>query len=583
MAGLFNPDKEVKTTCPFCGAGCGLLAMQNNDGFFCVRGDPDHPASFGRLCSKSAALHDMLQSKNRLLAPQVNGRECNWTEALKHVASQFSEIISEHGPDAIAFLMQGNMPTETYYVANKLMKGFIGSANIDCGSPAVSAQIHAFGSDTVPGTYEDLELADVIVVAGIDLATTHSVIYQRILAAKAERPDMKIVVIDPNDTSTSIIADLHLPVHPNNETALFAGLLQYMAQNSVLDTSYIDKYTNGFDEALLVAAEQFDQETVKSKTGLKWKQLEQFYSLFCTRDKITTVFPQEALSASAIINCHLAIGRIGRPGMGPFAMAMQSNAMGAREVGSAPNMLAAHMDLENPEHRDCVQRFWQSPNIAMETGVFASDIHQAVIDGNIKAIWIISPDVIETTPELAEALAVCPFVVISEMSKTSELAAHVMLPTSEWAEKDGTVTNSDRYISRQRAFLEAPGDTKSEWWQICEVAKLMGFSDAFSYSGPSEIFAEHARLSAFENHQNRDFDIGHYARVSEEEYENLEPFQWPQPKQSPRKTTRFFAKGAFYTPDGRGRFIADSPVISKSSRVSIPADLEQEDNWRQSW
>lgn len=583
MAGVFTPNKEVKTTCPFCGAGCGLLAKQNDDGTFCVCGDPDHPASFGRLCSKSAALREVSSSEGRLLSPQINGKNCDWDEALTMAASKFSETIAEHGPNSVAFLMQGDMQTEAYYVANKLIKGFIGSANIDSASPDISAQSQAFGSDTVPCTYEDLQLADVIVIAGIDLATTHSVIYQRIVAAKAERPDMKIVVIAPDNSLTTAIADLHLPVQPKSETALFSGLLQYMAQNSVLDTGYIEKYTDGFDEVLLAAVNQFDQETIKSKTGLKWKQLEQLYSLFCTRNKVTTVFPQGSEASSAIINCHLAIGRIGRPGMGPFAMAMQSNSMGAREVGSTPNTLAAHMDLENLEHRDIVQRFWQSPNIAMATGICATDMRQAVTDGEIKAIWVISPGSIEATPELTEALVACPFVVVSETSNENKFAAHVLLPTNEWAESDGSVTNSDRYISRQRAFLKAPGDAKPEWWQICEMAKQLGFQNSFTYTGPSEIFAEHARLSAFENHQSRDFDIGHYARISEDEYEKLEPFQWPQPKQSPRKITRFFAKGAFYTPNGRGRFIADGTAASKSIRVSIPADLAQENNWRQSW
>ena len=583
MTAFFNPGKEVKTTCPFCGVGCGLLAKQNNDGTLCVRGDPDHPANFGRLCAKSAALHGIEQPTNRLLLPQVYGRECGWDEALEGVAAKFSETIAKHGPDSVAFLMQGNMPTEAYYVANKLMKGFIGSANIDAGSPAVSAQSQAFGSDTVPGTYEDLELADVIVIAGIDLAISHSVIYQRLVAAKAERPNMTIVVTGPEDALTAEIADLHLPVQPGGETALFAGLLQYMAQNSVLDTRYIEKYTNGFDETLLAAVQQFDQETVKSITGLKWNQLEQIYSLFCTRNKIATIFPHGALSANAIINCHLAIGRIGRPGMGPFAMAMHSNNMGAQEVGSGPNMLAAHMELGNPEHRDIVQRFWQSPNIAVETGVSVSQMHQAIIDGDIKAVWVISPDLIETMPELAEALAACPFVVVSESACDSKLAAHVLLPTTTWAEKDGVVTNSDRYISRQRGFINAPGEAKAEWWQICQVAKQMGFEDGFSYSGPHEIFAEHARLSSFENHQQRDFDIGHYGQISENDYKSLEPFQWPQPKQSPRKITRFFAKGAFYTPDGRARFKASGPMTLKPTQASKSTGQKQENNWGQTW
>lgn len=360
---------EVKTTCPYCGVGCGVVATVGDDGGIGVKGDPDHPANFGRLCSKGAALGETLDLDGRLLYPEIGGQAAEWDKALDLVAERFSQAIAEHGPDSVAFYVSGQLLTEDYYVANKLMKGFIGSGNIDtnsrlCMSSSVAGHRRAFGSDTVPGCYEDLELADLVVLTGSNLAWCHPVLYQRLVAAKAARPQMRVVVIDPRRTMTADIADMHLAVRPDGDVALFNGLLAYLASSPAVNQGYISAHTSGFAEAL-AAASAFDQATLARLTGLDEQELAAFFRLFESSEKVVTCYSQgvnQSVSGTdkvnAIINCHLATGRIGRPGMGPFSLTGQPNAMGGREVGGLANMLAAHMDIEKAGDRDQVRRFW---------------------------------------------------------------------------------------------------------------------------------------------------------------------------------------------------------------------------------
>ncbi|RVC13050.1 nitrate reductase, partial [Mesorhizobium sp. M7A.F.Ca.AU.001.01.1.1] len=539
--------REVRTTCPYCGVGCGVLAKVAADGQVSVRGDPDHPANFGRLCSKGSALAETIDLDGRLLHPEIHGRRAGWDEALDLVASTFSQTIAEHGPDAVAFYVSGQLLTEDYYVANKLMKGFVGSANIDtnsrlCMASSVAGHRRAFGSDTVPGTYDDLELADLIVLVGSNLAWCHPVLYQRIAAAREKRPEMKIVLVDPRRTMTADIADMHLAIAPDGDIALFTGLLAYLGQHNALDRTYITTHTTGFGQALF-AASALDLAGVAAATGLSEDELDRFYSLFAATSKTVTVYSQGVNQSSsgtdkvnAIINCHLATGRIGKPGAGPFSVTGQPNAMGGREVGGMANMLAAHMEIENPDHRDRVQRFWNAPAVAGKPGLKAVEMFKAVADGHIKALWIMATNPVDSMPDadaVEAAIKACPFVVVSDVLARTDTVrhAHVRLPAAAWGEKDGTVTNSERRVSRQRAFLRAPGDALPDWRIIAELGKRMGFGEAFSYASPAEVFAEHAALSGFENDGARDFDIGAYAGVDAEGYEALEPFQWPAPSQ----------------------------------------------------
>ena len=586
----------VKTTCPYCGVGCGVR-VEMKDGQANVRGDEDHPANFGRLCSKGAALGETIDRDGRLLYPEINGRRAAWDDALDLVAAKFSESIAEHGPDSVAFYVSGQFLTEDYYVANKLMKGFIGSANIDtnsrlCMASSVAGHNRAFGADVVPGTYEDLELADLIVLVGSNLAWCHPVLYQRIAAAKDRRPDMKIVLVDPRRTMTADIADVHLPIRADGDVALFSGLLSWLAEHDALDRAYIAAHTTGFDETL-ATARAVSLDDICEQTGLTQSDLCSFYALFAKTEKVVTVFSQGVNQSSCgtdkvntILNCHLASGRIGKPGAGPFSVTGQPNAMGGREVGGLANMLAAHMDIASPAHRDLVQRFWHAPTIAERPGLKAVQLFQAVADGRIKALWIMATNPVDSMPEadaVAAALKACPFVVVSDVTQTDTTRfAHVLLPALAWGEKDGTVTNSERRISRQRAFLPAPGEARPDWKIMCDVAARMGFADSFRFVSSADVFAEHAGLSGFENEGTRAFDIGTFARISAEGYDRLDPFQWPLPAGQTVPTARFFAQGAFFTPDWKARFIPTVSDQKKRTSTSYPFILNTgrvRDHW----
>jgi assimilatory nitrate reductase catalytic subunit len=567
-------NEGIKSTCPYCGVGCGVLINKLDDGTIKIKGDPDHPANFGRLCSKGTALADTIGLENRLLSPEINGQEASWDEALDKIANQFSQILEDHGPEAIAFYVSGQILTEDYYAANKLMKGVIGSANIDtnsrlCMASSVAGHKRAFGSDTVPGCYEDLEKAELIILTGSNLAWCHPVLYQRIAAAKKQNPKMKVVLIDPRRTRTADIADLHLAIKPEGDVALFLGLLTRISASSCFDADYVSKHVNGMDEAVRVV-NSISKEMILQRVGLCETDLETFYHMFLSTEKVVTVYSQGVNQSScgtdkvnAIINCHLATGRIGKEGMGPFSVTGQPNAMGGREVGGLANMLACHMDIENENHRDIVGKFWSSDCLPTKPGLKAVDLFDAVKEGRIKALWIMATNPVDSMPNanmVRQAIKTCPLVVVSDVQDHTDTLdlAHIKLPSLAWGEKAGTVTNSERFISRQRSFLKAPGNAKADWWQMAEVGRRMGCADLFPWQSPAEIFKEHAALSATENSGTRDFDIGAWSDRSEREYSEMEAFYWPNPKGGfeNAKPTRFFSNGKFFTSDDRARAVA---------------------------
>jgi assimilatory nitrate reductase catalytic subunit len=466
------------------------------------------------------------------------------------------------------------------------VKGFIGTANIDtnsrlCMASSVAGHKRAFGADIVPGMYADLEEADLVVLTGSNLAWCHPVLFQRLSDAREKR-GTQIVVIDPRRTATCEIADLHLPIAPGADVALFNGLLAHLSAAGRLDKDYIDRHTNGFESALAVTA-GLGLAEIASVTGLTSGAIADFYELFAATERTVTVYSQGVNQSSAgtdkvnaIVNCHLATGRIGKPGMGPFSVTGQPNAMGGREVGGLANMLAAHMELDNPEHRRAVQEFWRSPRIADRHGLKAVDMFRAVARGRIKAIWIIGTNPVDSLPEadgVRTALAACPFVAVSDVVRHTDTTAlaHVLLPAAAWGEKDGTVTNSERRISRQRAFLPLPGEARPDWWQITEVARRMGFAEAFGYRGAAEIFAEYARLTGLANDGARGLDLSGLADVTPAGYDSLDPFQWPR-KGRATAETRFFAQGGFFTPDRRARFVA-TPWRAPASATSADFPL----------
>jgi len=537
-------------------------------------GDPDHPANFGRLCSKGAALGDTLELEGRLLHPRVRGRRVTWDQALDVVSDRFRYILTEHGPNALAFYVSGQLLTEDYYVANKLMKGFIGSGNIDtnsrlCMSSSVAGYKRAFGADTVPCDYRDLEEADLIVLVGSNTAWCHPVVFQRIKQAKKDRPELQVVVIDPRRTATCEIADLHLAIAPGGDVLLFNGLLDFLRREDALDWRFLEHCTEGFAETFArIRDSEASIPVVAAECGLPEKDVADFYQHFARTERTVTLYSQGVNQWSfgtdkvnAIINCHLATGRVGRRGMGPFSITGQPNAMGGREVGGLANQLAAHMDF-TPADVERVARFWNATRMAERPGLKAVDMLRAVEAGRIKAIWIMATNPAVSLPDadrVRAALRACEFVVVSDMTAETDTAAcaDVLLPAATWGEKEGTVTNSERCISRQRAFAEPPGEARPDWWILTQIARRMGFGQAFPYESAADIFREHACLSNFENEGRRDFDLGALCEVSDEEYDALEPVQWPLAKGG--SGNRLFADGRFFTESGKACFVPVAP------------------------
>ena len=584
----------VNTACPYCGVGCGVAAAPGPgpERRLSVRGDAAHPANFGRLCSKGTALGSTLGLEGRLLSPSIGGRAVDWETAVATVAERFSRTIAEHGPDSVAFYVSGQLLTEDYYAANKLMKGFIGSGNIDtnsrlCMASAVAAHKQAFGADLVPGCYEDLELADLVVFSGHNAAWTHPVLFRRMERARSR--GQRWIVIDPRRTDTAEGADLFLPIAPQTDVRLWNGLLAWLDEHGAVDRAYVSAHVNGFEATLAqLAADDQSVPAVAQDCGLEDHAVEAFYRAFAETPRTISLFSmgsnqsaQGVAKGLAVINAHLATGRIGKPGACPFSITGQPNAMGGRETGGMATTLAAHMDFSDAE-RDRVARFWNAPNLAGQGGLKAVEMFEAVRAGRIKALWIMATNPAVSLPRaerVREALAACPFVVVSDcMAETDTLGfADVKLSALAWGEKAGTVTNSERRISRQRPLFPAPGEARADWRIVRDVARAMGFGAAFAWETPADVFREYAALTRFENDGARLLDLGPLAELSDAAYDALAPVQWPVTPSG--GTERLFADGRFQTLDGRARMVpvralgpaslpdADYPLSLNTGRV----------------
>lgn len=450
---------------------------------------------------------------------------------------------------------------------------------------SVAGHKRAFGTDTVPGTYEDLEQADLIVLVGSNLAWCHPVLHQRIAAAKTARPEMRVVNIDPRRTATSQFADLHLSITPDGDVALFNGLLAHLAETGRVNSAYVAKHVNGFEPSVAAA-----KATNPLASGLTQDELASFFAMWAGTEKVVTVYSQGVNQSAcgtdkvnAILNCHLATGRIGRPGMGPFSATGQPNAMGGREVGGLANMLANHLDIENADHRDAVQQFWASPTMCAAPGLKAVDLFEACADGRIKALWVMSTNPAVSLPNaqgVADAIGNVPFTVVSDIMARTDTGdlADVLLPAAAWGEKSGTVTNSERRISRQRPFLQMPGQARPDWRIICDVARAMGWADAFDHMSAASVFREYAQLSAATRRFGRDFDISGLAHLTDEEYDALKPVQWPVPAKS-IQGKRFFAHGGFYHADGKAKMVPlTTPGQTRTSSFQLNTGRNR-DQW----
>ncbi|MGR5178334.1 nitrate reductase [Vibrio mediterranei] len=568
--------RSIKTTCPYCGVGCGLVAKcVSHPNQASTSGDLSHPANMGALCVKGSSLDESHTGPARLLYPKVNGKQASWQEAIDTIAERFYDIKQQYGSDALSMYVSGQLLTEDYYVANKLMKGFVGSANIDtnsrlCMSSAVASHVRAFGEDVVPVNYQDLELAEMIVLVGSNAAWTHPIVFRRIQQARESNPNLKLVVIDPRKTMTAEQADLHLPVSSDSDVALFMGLARYCDDTKQLDTDYIDQHTQGADalmKALKLASCSLD--AVSEQTQVDKTRLKQFYHWFATKQRVITLYCQGVNQAAngtdkgnAIINAHLLTGKIGREGCGPFSITGQPNAMGGREVGGLANQLAVHRGFD-PESIEQVRAIWQAPDMATKPGLKAVDLFDAIERGEVKAVWIIATNPVVSLPQsqkIKRALKRCELVIVSDICADSDIAqyADILLPAAGWGEKQGMVTNSERMMSRQRAFLPMRGESKPDWWAISKVGqtlcRLMNVADGFGYDSEYDIFKEHIALSVINKESPYLFDLSELNTLTENDYNQWQPIQWPLDGKRP------FADGSFATPSGRANLIVPDSI-----------------------
>ncbi|MEJ6023895.1 nitrate reductase [Ramlibacter sp. PS4R-6] len=568
--------KETKSTCPYCGVGCGVIITSQGDQITGVRGDPDHPANFGRLCTKGSTLHltasAPVTKQVRLMHPMLREARSEkpvritWDSAMHIAADRFARVIRDHGPDAVGFYISGQLLTEDYYVFNKLAKGLIGTNNVDtnsrlCMSSAVAGYKQTLGADAPPACYDDVKHADCLFIAGSNTAYAHPILFRRIEDARAANPALKIVVVDPRRTETAGVADLHLAIQPGTDVMLFNGMLHVMLWEGWTKPDWIAAHTNGFDE-LKATVRDCTPEVVTQTCGVGKDALFEAAKLFATSKATLSLYCQGLNQSSsgtaknaALVNLHLATAQIGRPGAGPFSLTGQPNAMGGREVGGLANLMSAHRDLANPQHRAEVAAFWGVPSVPEKPGKTAVDMFQAAADGEIKALWIACTNPAQSMPDQAtvrRALERAEFVVVQEAFATTATCdyADLLLPATTWGEKDGTVTNSERRVSRVRPAIAKPGSTRHDWEIAVEFARrlegrLGKGTRLFAYDTPESVWNEHRETT-----RGRDLDITgmSYARL------DASPLQWPMREGETEGKARLYEDGVFPTADGKAKF-----------------------------
>jgi len=564
--------KQTKSTCCYCGVGCGVIIHSQNDKIIDVKGDTEHPANFGRLCTKGATLHLTAKLDNRLLYPEMRlSREAprqrvSWDESLDYLTEQFAQTIEKHGPDSVAFYISGQLLTEDYYVFNKLAKGLIGTNNVDtnsrlCMSSAVAGYKTTLGADSPPACYEDIDHTNCLFIAGSNTAFAHPIIFRRIEDAKAKNPDLKIVVVDPRKTDTARSADLHLAILPGTDVALFNGLLHVMLWEGLLDMAFINAHTNGFDE-LKETLREYTPKMVADICGIKQSDIIQAAKWFGAGPTLSMYCMGLNQSIhgtdknAALINLHLATGQIGKKGAGPFSLTGQPNAMGGREVGGMANLMSGHRDLNNAEHRAEVAKLWGIDSVPEAAGKTAIEMFDAVKAGEIKAIWIACTNPAHSMPDLNNVLTAldnAELVVVQDAYSNTDTCAYadVLLPASTWGEKEGTVTNSERRITRVNPAVPPPAEAKHDWAIIMDFAqrlekRLAKNKQLFAFNRTEDIFNEHR-----ESTRGRDLDITglSYAILNEHG-----PQQWPFKTGESQGLARLYADGVFQKTDGKAQF-----------------------------
>lgn len=575
MSGQKKSNEQLKSICSYCGVGCGIVLKKEKNGSVTLEGDPDYPVNKGMLCSKGMNLaHTVNDKSDRLLYPQMRYNKqmpvqrVSWDEALDRTAAVFKTFINKYGPESVAFYASGQCLTEEYYVINKLIKGFIGSNNIDtnsrlCMSSAVAGYKIAFGEDAVPVCYDDIELSDCIYVTGANPAWCHPILWRRVEAHKTAHPATKIIVVDPRVTDSCSMADLHLQLNPGTDITLNHAIGRLLIENGKTDQDFINDHAEGFEAYRELVFERTLAESAKI-CGLNEDDIrlaaqyigeaKGFISMWTMGLNQSAVGVNKNLS---LINLSLITGQVGKPGSGPMSLTGQPNAMGGREVGGLANLLPAHRNMNNPLHRAEVQKFWGGSAISEKPGLTATEMFDALRDGSLKAIWIICTNPLTSLPNARlaeEGLKNAKFVVVQDISNKPESLSYadVILPAAAWAEKEGTMTNSERRISYLNKVVEAPGEALPDAEIICRFAQKMGYK-GFDFAGPSVIYAEHVKLTAKTN-----IDI---SKLSYQLLKDNGSVQWPY-KKIGKGTPRLFADKLFYTPSKKAVISAVSDELT---------------------
>ncbi len=560
-----NTDRWHDTYCPYCGVGCGLRVGIHKGKVAKVRGNPDHPSSLGDLCLKPIHLPGALDTPDRIREPlmRLNGsgsvahsvkgafHSVSWEKATSYIASSLKRIVRDHGPDAVAFYGSGQFTTEDYYIANKLLKGFIGTNNFDansrlCMASAVAGYVSSLGSDGPPPAYEDIDHADCFFLIGSNMADCHPVLFNRIKRRKKKDPDnVKVIVVDPRETRTAAIADLFLPIRPGSDVVLLNGMLNLLSSAGTVDRAFIDQHTNGFEE-LMEASSHVSTAAAAKVCGISESGLIQAARLFGEASGVLS-FWSMGLNQSvngvaknqAVINLHLATGQIGKPGSGPFSLTGQPNAMGGREAGGLSHLLPGYRTVSNPVHRREVEEFWGAPegHIADGPGLAAVDMFEAAARGDVKAMWIMCTNPVVSMPNIdvvEKAMQKLELLVVTDAYHPTDTTqhAHVLLPAAQWSEREGVMTNSERRITYLPRMVDPVGQARPDWQIIADVGAAMGFSQAFSYESSNDVFDEFSQLT-----RGRVCD---YSGVSVSRLRAEGPLQWPVPDAGHPGTVRLY-------------------------------------------
>lgn len=568
--------RSVRSVCSYCGVGCGLVVRAQQGRITGVAGDTEHPANRGGLCSKGRRIGETMVTGDRALHPMrrpidAGGgfdrlspwQRVSWPDALRDAARRLRALQERHGTDSVFFYLSGQLLTEDYYVANKLVKGFLGSNNVDtnsrlCMASASVAYEMAFGSDAPPGCYDDFEQARSVLFIGSNAAETHPILYGRLLQARA-RTGARWVVVDPRRTATAEAADVHLSITPGSDVALLLAMFNVCLSESLLDARYVRAHTAGFDSAAEVAREWnpqraagvcgIDAELIERAARVVWSSPAAL-SLWCQGMNQSSAATDKNL---ALLNLHLATGQIGRAGAGPFSLTGQANAMGGREVGGFATKLAAHRRLDDPAARRLVQNHWGCGPLQSQPGLTAVELVDALLDGRVRAVWIAGSNPVVSLPDAERARAAlqrAELLVVQDLYHPTDtsLLADLVLPAAAWGEKTGTMTNSERRVTLAEAAVPLPGETREDWRIFAGLGAGLGHRAAFNYRNAADVFDEHAALT-----KGSTCDM---SGMSHERLRRDGPLQWPCPEPTHPGLERRYTDGAFATPDGRARLHA---------------------------